>query len=70
MYNVVENFLANPCADTFEKIRHNSYLLAKVFREDEDLAKEFFGYDEWSMIDKETTDLDVREQSIVKDNLK
>lgn len=70
MYNVIENFLANPCDETFKPIRHNKYLLAKVFRKDEDLAKEFFSLDEWSMMDKEVTDLDIREQAIVKDCLK
>lgn len=70
MYNVLEHFFANPCTDTFEPIRRNSYLLTKVFREDEDLAKEFFGRNEWSLIDKEATDLDIKEKAIVKSNLK
>ena len=53
MYNVLENFLANPCADTFEQIRHNSYLLVSVFRADENLAKKFFGFAEWFLVLKE-----------------
>ena len=64
MYNVIEKFLENPCEKTFSSIRNNNYLLLKLFREDEDLAKEFFGQDEWSLI--ETADLDKREQEIVK----
>ena len=61
MYNVLENFFVNPCADTFEQIRHNSYLLSRVFREKRDLAAEFFGYDEWLLILKEVDDLDNNE---------
>lgn len=68
MYNVLRNFLANPWPETFKPIRNNVYLLTRVFREDEDLAKEYFGLAEWSLI--ETADLDRRELEIVKNILK
>jgi hypothetical protein len=67
MYNVLENFLANPYADTFEQIRHNSYLLCRVFRENKDLAVEFFGCDEWRLILKEIDDLDSGELNFIAD---
>lgn len=67
MYNVLENFLVNPCADTFEQIRHNSYLLSRVFRERKDLATEFFDYDEWLLILKEVDDLDNNEIDFIAD---
>ena len=70
MYNVLENFWANPCADTFEKIRYNSCLLTKVFREEKDIAKAFFGFAEWFLIKKETANLDAKEKIIVQENLK
>ena len=66
MYNVVENFLANPCKDTFKPIQGNCYLLLKVFRGDENLAKEFFGVEDWRLINDEATDLEIREQAFVK----
>ena len=67
MYNVLENFLVNPCADTFEQIRHNSYLLSRVFREKRDLATKFFGYDEWLLILKEIDDLNDSEIDFIAD---
>ena len=66
MYNVVENFLANPCEDTFKQIQGNRHLLLKVFREDEDLAKEFFGIADWRLINDKATDLDIREMVYVR----
>lgn len=69
MYSVVKNFLANPWPETFKPIRNNVYLLTRVFREDEDLAKEYFGLAEWSLIEKEVTDLDIREKEFVKNRI-
>ena len=70
MHNVIEDFLANPCAETFKPIKSNSYLLAKIFRLDEELAKEFFGFAEWFLIKKKTTNLDIKEKVVVQDGLK
>ena len=66
MYNMLENFLANPWPETFEQIRHNSYFLAKIFRENEDLAKKFFGLEEWDLIEKEIKNLDNREKDLIR----
>lgn len=66
MYNVVENFLANPCEDTFKPIQGNCHLLLKTFREDEDLAKKFFDLEDWRLINNEATDLEIREIAFVR----
>ena len=70
MYNVIEEFLKSPCEKTFSRIKNNTYLLLKLFRKNKNLAKQFFSQDEWSLIEKEATDLSIKEQKIVKTALK
>ena len=69
MYNVVENFLANPCRETFGKIRNNPYLLKRTFELDYELAKEFFVFKDWLIL-LSFVGITAEEQSTFKNHLK
>ena len=68
--NALELFLTAPNAENFKNIRNNAWMMTRVFQRDEGLAKEWFKFEEWFQICKNSSGLTEDEKVKSKDLLK
>ncbi len=64
--NVLDLFIDVPNAENFKRIQQSAWLLERVFQRDKEIAKKFFGFEDWFKVAKDANDLDSEESRLLK----